>query len=362
MGVLPVYANVEDLRPIKQVFKEWDSLSGMVASKNNVGVLWGINDGSGGPSTGGTKPEFSAVNRSGDTVGRYTFVVAGEGGGNEDIAVGPGPAAGHYLYLGPNMGGDVQTTGRICRIPEPSLLETDTGPNYHGTSGSAVAPGAETLDFTFGDGDAHTCEAFMLDPITKDLYIVTKGQQTETGNPNGMLKGGQVFKFPYPQSTSGNTSITMVAKLEIDTTQFTSPTLPVVHDSRTPARPMITGADISTDGQWIIIRTRSQDAWVWKRPSGGLIEDAWGSGAPSNRKGAGGLNVLVKDGQESCFFAAYKAKGFTVGNSTTDGTPGGIYGAREIGDRFWFNEETQQPDAGGPGPDSTGWLSGVPVR
>lgn len=352
MGILPVYDDAIQGNSITQVFSEWDSLSGMVASQKNIGIIWGANDGSGTVSLGGTKPEFCAVNRSGDLKGRYTFDVVGEGGGNEDLALGPGPTSGvHYIYLGPNMGGSNVTTGRICRVPEPTLTENGA---YQGVSGSIDVPGADSLDFSFGDGNSHTCECFLFDPISKDLYIVTKGQNNNTSDT------GKVFKFPYPQATSGTTSINLVADLDIDL--VAGATLLVSHDSQSPPRPTVTGGDISSDGNWIVIRTRSQDAWVWKRPVAGLIEDAWGSGAASNRKGAGALPIIVKDGQESCCFAHFKAQNFTVGNNTDDGTPGGIYGARESADKFWYNVESQQPGGGGS-PDSTGWLGGVvPIR
>lgn len=335
MAAMPTYAGAVDLGVIAQVNGELTNASGIVASRQNPGVLWAHNDGN-STSTGGTPPEFIALNRSLQVIGR--FYMTGVGSGWEDISLGPGPVQGtDYLYFGCQMGGaGGNAGGRIARVPEPQILEGDA---YVGTAGSVLAPGAVALDFTLGDGLLHSCECIMVDPNTRAIYIVTKGLQ------NDQTDTGKVFKFPYPQSASGNTTIPMVADLDISPDP--GHVLRVTNDdpAQVPPRSQVTAGDISDDGDWIFIRTRSRDAWLWQRPAGGTVEDAFGSGAPSARQGAGGLNITTREAQEGTCFANFK---YDTTTSATDGVPGGIYSIPDgtSNPHLWYNDETAQPTGG----------------
>lgn len=365
MARLPTYATASSLESINEVHNEFSQLSGMVASVNNVGIIWAHNDGA-TTSDGGLAFEFCAIRRNGNVVGRYTTHSSAVGSGFEDMALGPGPIAGaSYLYFGSYLGrsGNAPVNnGKVIRVQEPTITETG---GYQGTAGSIDCEAdlgfvPKQLRFSFADGQGHTSECLLCDPTTGDLYIVCKGLQ------NSQQETGKIFKFAYPQSTTATTSIPLVADLDMGPDNTF--TLPVTHDDagQVPARSQITAGDVSPDGEWIVIRSRAEDAFVWRRDPGSNLEDAWGSGAASNRKGAGALPIRLASSQEAVCFANYNH----VSGNGTDGWPGGIYGTAEGGQTLWWAQETVQPDPDGappPPPVTTGWRAGggsttVPVK
>src|SRR5204863_1784 len=88
-------------------------------------------------------------------------------------------------------------------------------------------------------------ESLFVDPLTKDLYIVTK-----------RLTVKHVYKAAYPQSTSGTTTLTLVSTL--NNTNW------------------ITAADISPDGNEIIMRAGATNTGLmYIRPTGGTVVDAF---------------------------------------------------------------------------------------
>lgn len=358
MANLPTYSDATNLKPINQVNNEWGQLSGIVASIQNVGLLWAHNDGA-TTSTGGSAPEFCPINRGGTVKGRYTTHNATLGAGWEDCALGPGPdASKSYLYFGSYLargGGATVNNGAVLRVEEPTGLTE--GMAYQGTSASVDISATNNpvkLRFAFGDNQGHTSECLLCDPLTGDLFIVCKGLQANTNET------GKVFKFAYPQAESGTTTIPLVADLDFgpDNTYV----LACTNDpGQTPPRSQVTAGDVSPDGEWIVIRARGEDAWVWRRDPTKPLEDAWGTGAASNRQGAGGQHIIVGQGQEAICFSAYNH----VSGGGNDGWPGGIYGTAESGGSLWFNVETAQPDAdsggGGGSSQNASWKVGIPI-
>ncbi|WP_332911344.1 hypothetical protein [Algoriphagus boritolerans] len=86
----------------------------------------------------------------------------------EDIAVGPGPGGKSYIYvadIGDNAGNN--KSGRIYRFPEPSKIEKK----------NTVKP--EVLKFTYPNG-AMDAESLFVDPISGDLFIVSKRDKQNT--------------------------------------------------------------------------------------------------------------------------------------------------------------------------------------
>ena len=89
--------------------------SGIVASRQNPGVLWTHNDSGFGGSV-------FALSTNGALLGRY-YVPTAFGGNYEDIAIGPGPDPEHqYLYLG-DIGDNFLSrfSIRVFRFPEPAI-------------------------------------------------------------------------------------------------------------------------------------------------------------------------------------------------------------------------------------------------
>jgi hypothetical protein len=188
-------------------------ISGMSHSRRNRDVFWMHND-------SGDRARVYAVSRQGVLLGAYTL----EGASNvdwEDMAIGPAPDGGSYLYLadiGDNLGR--RRTVRVYRTLEPDVDTSRT--NVRETLTGTVA-----FTFVYEDGP-RDAEAFMVDPITNDFYIVSKWE----------LTGNRLYRASGPSPSSINT----LKRVGTFPFQFT------------------TGGDISADGLQVIIRRYSDDS------------------------------------------------------------------------------------------------------
>ncbi len=195
--------------------------SGIAASRQNPGVLWTHND-------SGDRNRLFALNAKGEHLGVYT--IAGSTARDwEDLAIGPGPVEGQqYLYIG-----DIGDNGReyeykyVYRVPEPKV-------------DSSQAPvdttlfGAETIT-VFYPRVNYDAEALMVDPLTKDIYILTKGDSSS-----------HVFRAAYPQSAKRGTRLEQMTTLPLG---------------------WVVGGDISPSGDEILVKTYTA-IYHWARSSG----------------------------------------------------------------------------------------------
>lgn len=198
--------------------------SGLAASRKNRGVLWIHNDG--GP------PCVYAITPEGKHLGTYNLEGARVHNW-EDIAIGPGPDPNvDYLYVG-DIGDNNSKKKSITvyRVPEPRV-------DVNQPAANVTLSSVEAIELLYPDGP-RDAETLMLDPLTKDIYIISKEGQSK------------VYRAAYPQSTTAKTTLEYVAKLSWGTA---------------------TGGDISPDGQMIIVRDyfaaslwrRSKDAPLWR--------------------------------------------------------------------------------------------------
>lgn len=164
--------------------------SGLAASRKNPGVLWTHND-------SGDNSRLFALSTNGKHLG--TFTLAGVTARDwEDLALGPGPVPGvDYLYIG-DLGNNYSPhpLKYIHRIPEPRVQPQQSPLD-------TTLTGVETITVQYPDG-SRDAETLMLDPLTKDLYLVSK-QDTV----------GQVYRAVYPQPTSGTLTLEHVATLRL---------------------------------------------------------------------------------------------------------------------------------------------------
>lgn len=185
-----------------------DEASGLAASRLTPGVLWTHND------SGDTSRVF-ALSATGSLLG--TFNLTGAGAFDwEDLAVGPGPVNGtSYLFAG-DIGDNnsVRSSIQIYRVPEPLIPG--------GPPTTTNLAGVDTLTLTYPDG-ARNAETLIVDPLTGDLYIVTKSFANE-----------RVYRAPKP--AAGSVSIAL---------EFLG-TVGVIR---------ATGGSIAPDGSEIIVRT-----------------------------------------------------------------------------------------------------------
>jgi len=195
--------------------------SGIAASNSNANIFWVNND-------SGDYARIYAINQIGQRVGTYNLTGATRID-YEDIAVGPGPAAGQeYIYIG-EIGDNyaVRSYITVYRVAEPLV-------NYLQNPVTVNLSGVESITLQYPDG-ARDAETLMIDPVTKDIYIISKRETYS-----------RVYLAAYPQSTTS--TITMEYKGQL------------------PWGWAVGGA-ISPDGSLVIVRGYS-NASIWQRGDG----------------------------------------------------------------------------------------------
>ncbi|MBW1685940.1 MAG: hypothetical protein JRS35_12865, partial [Deltaproteobacteria bacterium] len=207
--------------------------SGLAASRQNPGVLWVHND-------SGNAVELFAIGDDGRALATYrpTGIRNRDW---EDLAIGPGPAAGvDYLFIGDI--GDNKAKRRsitVYRIPEPVV------------SGGGAIPlaGGVALEMVYPDG-AHNAEVLLSDPRTGDLYIVTKNRA------NGV---SGIYRYPFPHAAGSKVVLERVASHTFRGNTFER---------------RATGGDISADGSEVVVRTYTR-AYLWARAPGSTVAAAF---------------------------------------------------------------------------------------
>ena len=196
-----------------------DEASGISSSKNNPDLVWMHND-------SGDLAKVYGVGLDGSYLGtiRLQGAIARDW---EDMCIGPGPEDNtDYLYIG-DIGDNFSKfkKKRIHRFKEP-IINLEANSPF-----DLKIKDFDTIVFTYPDGN-RDAEALMVDPNTKDLYILSKRESSVS-----------IYRLPYPQST---TKVIEAEKLG----NFT-----VSPDKSYRRSDQITAADISRDGSKIIIKT-----------------------------------------------------------------------------------------------------------
>ena len=181
--------------------------SGVAASRRMPGRFWSHNDSG--------DPVLFALDSNGQVVGRLSI----SGATVEDweaVAVGPCPS-GSCIYVADIGDNDAERKRvTIYRIPEPAEA-----------TGSAKV--ADTFHAIYPDG-AHDAEALLVTPEGR-LLIVTKGDT------------GPVSLYRFPNELRAGTTLRMER-------------VGVARDPRAPAaNDRITDGAVSSDGQWIVLRS-----------------------------------------------------------------------------------------------------------
>ncbi len=206
---------------------ELDEISGLVCSSKNKNLIWVHNDGRKNLS-------LYLIDTLGNTV--KTFTSNSKVLDFEDIAIDTGVVNGiSYIYAG-DIGDNFRwrSTISVYRIPEP------------GKGDNSILPGIEEIKLTYPDG-SRDAEAMFADPISKQLYILSKREQ-------------KVGIYAVPLTVKANKTYKMrkLGELEVYGEG----------DSK-----WITGADISRDGLKILVRTYA-NVFYWNRRRTETIEQA----------------------------------------------------------------------------------------
>lgn len=144
----------------------------------------------------------------------------------EDIAAGPGPAPGFYLYLG-----DIGDNLRL--FPFITVYRFQAAFGSPASWKDSLIKQFDALNLLYPDGH-HDAEALMVDPETKDLFILTK--ESPTG----------VYVASYPQNPASASRLVKLGTIPLST---------------------VTAADISMDGSGILIKNYD-GIYYWKREKG----------------------------------------------------------------------------------------------
>ena len=219
-------------------------LSGVAASRVNPPALWVHND-------SGGEPTAYAISPAGKLLGAYP-VDGATAVDWEDIAVGPGPKnATSYLYLG-DIGDNASARDAIVvyRVPEPTAKLDGTG---------ATLTGTEKFSLHYPDGPVDA-ESLLVDPRSGDLFIIDKEYTSGIG---------KVFRAKKSQLVDGaDITLQQVASFTMSSDDAVSP------GAGLPGT-IITGADVSPDGNLVLVRTYRR-VLAFARPKGKPLAAAFG--------------------------------------------------------------------------------------
>jgi hypothetical protein len=201
----------------------------MAVSRNRPELLWSHND-SGHPN------RLFVINAAGQEFGYFTITGAGSRD-YEDICIGPGPADGvSYIYLA-DIGDNLAQHNYIVvyRFPEPDLSNVQPGGTY-----AIDQNEVERFEFTYPNGP-RDAETLMIDPLTQELYIVTKRDFRSL-----------IYKTPQPLVSGTRSELMLLAQL--------------------PMNGIVAG-DIQADGSQIVLKDFSK-LYVWERLPNESVIDA----------------------------------------------------------------------------------------
>ena len=204
-------------------------ISGLVASPSLANTLWVHND-------SGDSARFFAMSTAGKLLGTVTLTGA-TATDWEDIAIAPKPGGGNYLYLG-DIGDNsaTRTAGiSIYRVTEPTSA-----------ANAAIAAANYTkVTLKYPDLVPRNAESLLVDPLSGDLFIVTKG-------PAARVYSAPATVFDTPGAIA---SLTSLGGLKVLLSNATA-------------------ADISPDGLHILIRSASTTAYLFERSIGQTVAQA----------------------------------------------------------------------------------------
>jgi hypothetical protein len=231
--------------------KTLEEVSGLAASVNNPGYLWTHNDSE-------REPSIYLINEKLQV--KLTCNLSGIGNRDwEDIAVGPGPdSTKTYVYIG-EIGDNLAKYPYkfIYRFEEPVITADST---------EITITQFDRIVFQLPDKRKDT-EALMIDPKTKDLFIISKREHPV-----------YLYSLTYPYSLTDTLIATQVMALPLT---------------------QIVAADISADGKEIVMKSY-KEVYYWNNSSGKPLAGAW------SRDGSGFYTLSEKNKDKASFLYFYR--------------------------------------------------------
>jgi hypothetical protein len=176
--------------------KKLEEISGGAASAVNSGLFWLHND-------SGNPPELFLVNDSLKIL--FTLNLPVENRDWEDMAIGPGPVPGkNYVYLG-------EIGDNKAKFPIKYIYRFEE-PAWDGKSAKSAIEKVDTIAFRL-EGENKDTETLLIDPSTKDLYIISKREEPVwvyqlkfPYSTDTTITAKKLFSLPYFQIVSGDFS------------------------------------------------------------------------------------------------------------------------------------------------------------
>jgi hypothetical protein len=230
-------------------------VSGLVCGRNNPDLVYMIED-------KGGKNEVYVFAKNGDY--KTKFIISGVANIDwEDLAIGVGPEEGkNYVYIADIGDNDAERDHvRIIRFEEPNLTKE--------IKSSYVIGQADILKIRY-PGGAKDAETLLVDPFTKQLYIISKREETAV---------------VYSASNNRENDKIQEAK--------TIGILPMKK---------IVGGDISADGKQIVLKNKKQ-VFYWEN-NGKAINKTMLTVAPKT------ISAYIEEPQGESIGFDYDAKCF----------------------------------------------------
>lgn len=212
--------------PVPEVLGEVEisEASGLAYSINNPGMIWTHND------SGHSNTLYLLDAASGQIMTRYKIMESRNLDWEDmEISTGPDPQQ-VYLYIG-DIGDNAERRNEysIYRFREPVFEADHVGKNIN-----LEAEEFSSISFVYPDG-SHDAEGLMVDPATKDIYVVTKRDIVST-----------LYVLPYPQNTE---NLSVAYKVGAFSFREAS------------------AASSAMDGSRVLIKNR-QEIFYWERQEG----------------------------------------------------------------------------------------------
>jgi len=210
------YLPFDSIPTAKSLSPVVNEISGIADSKRNPGYIWGQED-------SGNPPQLYLIQHNG-TVQKTIYIKGITNRDWEDMAL-----SGNDIYVAETGDNNqVYNEYNFYKFPEPAAT-TDT------------VTAVENIRFQYPDG-SHDAEAFLVDPLSKDIYIITKRD-----NPS------RIYKLSYPFSFASVNMATAVGSLSYSG---------------------VVGAAVSNDGKEMLVKTYTA-VYYYKRLEGETIGQAF---------------------------------------------------------------------------------------
>jgi hypothetical protein len=240
--------------------------SGIAPSKNFENSYWVIED-------SGNEPGLHLIGNDGKYKDFVNF--PGKNRDWEDIASGGGPEPNqNYVYIADIGDNNLKHNQYfIYRLFEPKANQKDI-PNF------------DTFSFHYPGNISLNAETLMLDPLTKDLYIISKDDLNV-----------KVYKLAYPQSYTSENEAVFLGSIPYW---------------------LITAGDISPDGKEILIKSYVSVLYWKLKPNETIFQ------ALSRPRDIGAPYIQENQGEAICW--DNNAKGyFTISENLELKTPQKLY-------------------------------------